>query len=154
MRLGLGALTFAKRGLDLQIQYRLPGSHVALGLRYAKWDDTTNSPLTGEVLSETTESLAGATAYWIFGPPDASTWFAGVELLRATRLLTTVADGSEDKQSVIAPMIGGGWMGRLGPLHLQAGLFFSLGKRLKTQTPDSSEENVVFDPQIQVGLCF
>lgn len=154
MRLGLGALTLAKRGIDLQLQYRLPGSHISLGLRYAKWDDATHDPYSDEVLSETTESLAGATAYWLFGPPDASMWFAGVELLRATRLLTTVADGSKDERSIIAPMVGGGWMGRLGPLHFQAGLFFSLGGRLKTQTPNSSYENVVFDPQIQVGLSF
>jgi len=152
-RFGVGALTFAENGLDLQLQLRIPGVAIAVGWRYARWDDTFMNPYSEEIQSRTHEELTGPTVYWLLRPERATTFFVGGEILRASRRVNTFPDGAQDESSLIAPMVGGGWQARLGPLHAQIGLFLSVGKKLKTVTALSSEENVVFDAQLQLGIC-
>lgn len=147
---------FAPGGADFALGYRPGGSHWFLGLRYVRWIDTFSDPFTGNELTETTNTMEGGFADYLFDAQSGLGWYVGLEVLRWSKSEHSLITGETGSDELVAPFLGGGYMWGLGEhCYVDAGMFLAPGAQLSTSTSVSSEEDSGgFDIRLQVGFRF
>ena len=156
VRVGIGVFTFAKSGVDLQVDVRPKLSHWQVGFKYVHWTDTSRDPFTDRVLTETTQTRVGPFVNYLFRPDASGSWYLGGSVLRWSKAELARFTGEVGRASTTSPYLGGGFTGTMGRhFFFNFGLTLSPGARLTTQTSVSSEtDSGGFDIQIQTGMRF
>jgi len=155
-RAALGAFLFAPGGSDFALSYRPADSHWLLGLRYVGWVDTFNDPFSGNDLTETTNTMAGAFVEYLFDSRSGMGWYVGIEVLRWAKSEHSLVTGETGSDELVAPFVGGGYLWAFGEhFYADLGMFIAPGVSMTTSTSVSSEEDSgAFDPRLQVGIRF
>lgn len=153
-RLGLGIFFIA--GVDLWAGYLLKDSQWQIGYRYVRWTDTFEDPYTGGDLTDTTETLQGPQANYLFRPEKPGSWYVGASLMQWSKTETAMMNGVSDSDSVVTPYFGGGYTRRFAKhFYWNLAMFLGPWAELETDTGVSSEESSGgFDIQIQIGASF
>jgi len=139
-------------GLDLQVGYRPEQSRWQFGYRFVRW--TEGFEFGGSKLTDTTTTKTGPLINYYFRPEARGSWYVGAALLHWTQEEKSTRTGTRDKDSKLAPFLGGGYRGKLGgSVYYNLGLFLSPAE-LKTSTADSTEETTGADVQVQLGIAF
>lgn len=156
VQVSLGVFNLAPGGADGQVQVRKEGSPWLFGLRFAQWTDTFHDPFTGRALTDTRETRAGATLDYLFQPRRRFSWMAGVSVLHWGKTEKSLVTGEVSRASTVAPFIGGGFLGGVGPhFRYQVGIYLAPGASVHTHTSVSSEDDSGgFDIRASVGFRF
>ncbi len=153
--IGVGPFIFAEDGADFLLVFRPGQSHWLFGYRFIRWSDRFEDPFTGRELTKETDTKTGPLVGYLFNIEKSGSFYLGVSLLQWSRTLESLVTGESDKASVTALFGGGGYMGRLGPLYYNAGIFLSPGTQLHTEASGNTDDvSGAFDLQFHLGIAF
>lgn len=154
--LGVGVLTFALGGSDVQVNVRGAGSHWLYGFKFVQSENTFRDPFTERKLTKTRETMVGPTLTYVFRPDRGFSWMLGGSLSRWTKREESLLTGEVGRDSTTAAFIGGGFTGVMGPhFYYRLGIFLAPGAHLKTSTSVSSEEDSGgIDAVLHLGIRF
>jgi hypothetical protein len=156
LRAAVGVFALAPGGKDITLGYRPGGSHWLAGLRYVGWVDIFSDPYTGNDLTQTESTLAGAFVDYLFDRESGAGWYVGVEVLRWAKSEHSLITGETGSDEVVAPFIGGGFLWSFGEhFYSDLGLFLAPGAKVSTSTSVSSDDDSGgFDVRLQLGIRF
>ncbi len=154
--LGVGPLTHALGGTDLQVNLRFAGSRWLYGFKHVQFESTFRDPFTDRKLTKTRESMTGPTVTYIFRPDRGFSWMLGGSISRWTKREESLLTGEVGRDATTAAFFGGGFTGVMGPhFYYRLGIFLAPGARLKTSTSVSSEEDSGgIDAVLHLGMRF
>jgi hypothetical protein len=152
---GLGALSLGGY-LDLQFLHQFDSNSPWLfGLRYLSGTERFDDPFTGNALSDDKHTVYGASVFYLFNNQRSDSLYLGAGIYRNSLSVTSLVTGETSSDSVIAPFIGGGYIGRLGNrYYYNIGVMIGLGRAVKSKTSVTEDEETGVDPQLIIGIRF
>ncbi|HJV90298.1 MAG TPA: hypothetical protein VJ623_08350 [Holophagaceae bacterium] len=153
---GVGLLTLALGGADVEVTLQPAGSRWLYGFKHVQFTTHDDDPFTGRRLTETRQAMTGPTVTFVFRPGRGFSAMLGGSVLRWSKREESMVTGEVGRDATTALFVGGGITGTLGShFYYRVGIYLAPGAHLKTQTRVSSEEDSGgIDGQVHLGFRF